>query len=280
MSELDPDGLDLERPNAIRMYDYYLGGKENWAIDRVLGDQVLAEVPLAPAIARANLEFLERALVYLVRNGVTQFLDVGSGGPTVGTVHPIVDALEPESRCVYVDREQVAVAHGQVLIERAGDPRRHAIVRADPWDADAAWRAAMGTGVLDPARPIALIFCAALHYIPNDEPAGEIVARYRKLLPSGSHLVISHATFDDLDLPADDVARIRSAFELYERSGTPAFSRRHDEIAAFFDDFEVVEPGVVWLPQWRLENAPSPATRRFAANPSLSIGWCGVARKP
>ncbi|MGW4590568.1 SAM-dependent methyltransferase [Amycolatopsis thermoflava] len=279
MAEPDQDNVDLDRPNAVRMYDYYLGGTGNWAMDRVLGDKVLAEVPFAPLIARANLEFLERVLRYCARNGIDQFLDVGSGGPTVGTVHRIADALDPRSRCVYVDREQVAVAHGQLLLEREGDPERHAIVRADQRDPDAVWQAAMGAGVLDRTRPIALIFCAALHFIPNAEPAGEMLARYRARLPAGSYLVISHATFDDLDVPAEYAASIRAAFELYEKSGTPAFSRRHDEIASFFGDFEMVEPGVVWLPQWRLDEAPSPVTRNFVANPSMSIGWCGVGRK-
>ena len=279
MGAPEPDGVDLERPNAIRMYDYYLGGTGNWAMDRLLGDRVLAEVPFAPKIARANLEFLERVLRYLVRNGITQFLDVGSGGPTVGTVHRLVDGLAPDCRCVYVDGEQVAVAHGQVMLEREGDPQRHAMVRANPWDAGEVWRAAGATGVLDMTRPIALIFCAALHFIPNDQPADAILARFRTRLPKGSYLVISHATFDDLDLLDEDVARIRSAFELYEKSGTPAYSRRRDEIAGFFGNFEMVEPGVVWLPQWRLDEAPSPVTQRFVSTPSMSIGWCGVGRK-
>ncbi|OXM70814.1 methyltransferase [Amycolatopsis sp. KNN50.9b] len=271
--------MDLDRPNAVRMYDYYLGGTGNWAMDRALGDRVLAEVPFAPLIARANLEFLERVVRFCLRNGVDQFLDVGSGGPTVGTVHRIAHSLDPASRCVYVDREHVAVAHGQLMLEREGDPSRHAIVRADQRDPDAVWRAAMGTGVLDRTRPIGLIFCAALHFIPNDEPAGEIVAAYRARLPVGSYLAISHATYDDLDVPADYAASIRAAFALYEKSGTPAFSRRYDEIASFFGDFEMVEPGVVWLPQWRLAEAPSPVTQNFVARPSMSIGWCGVGRK-
>lgn len=280
MTEADPDEVDLERPSATRMYDYYLGGTSNWAMDRALGDRVLEEVPLAPVIAKVNLEFLDRAVRFCVRNRVTQFLDVGSGGPTVGTVHRIADSLDPQCRTVYVDRDQVAVAHGQVMIEREGDSSRHSMVRAEMWDADEVWEAARGAGILDRNQPIALVFCAALHFIANDEPAHEIVARYRKRLPRGSYLVISHATFDDLDLPPEDVARVRAAYELYEKFGTPAYSRRRDEVAGLFGDFELVDPGVVWLPEWRLGEGPSSVTQQFVKNPSMSIGWCGVARKP
>ncbi|KAA9152477.1 methyltransferase [Amycolatopsis acidicola] len=280
MSEPAPEGVDLEHPNAARIYDYLLGGTANWAIDRSFGELIVKHVPMARTIARANREFLGRSVRYCVRHGVSQFLDLGSGVPTVGNVHEAADELDGSSRCVYVDREPVAVAHSELLLEEHGDPERHAVVRADFRDVAAVWKQAAATGVLDTGRPIGLILCAALHFLSPAEPAAEIMARYRELLPGGSYLIITHGTKEGLRLPPEEVAEISAVFELYEQSSTPVYSRGRAEIAGFFGDFPLVEPGLVWLPEWRPKEGPAKASARFAENPSLSVGLGGVGRKP
>ncbi|HVV13319.1 SAM-dependent methyltransferase [Amycolatopsis sp.] len=279
MSEQAPEGVDLEHPNAARIYDYLLGGTANWAIDRSFGDLIVKHVPLARTIARVNREFLGRSVRYCVRNGVSQFLDLGSGVPTVGNVHEAADELDESSRCVYVDREPVAVAHSELLLEEHGDPARHAVVRADFRDVPAVWRQAAETGVLDTERPIGLILCAALHFLGPAEPVEQIMAAYRERLPSGSYLIITHGTKEELRLPPEQIEKISAVFELYEQSDNPVYSRSRAEITKFFGDFALVEPGVVWLPEWRPGDGPAQATAKFTENPSLSTGFCGVARK-
>jgi hypothetical protein len=163
--EFVPEGVDLERPNPARIYDWFLGGSANWAIDRAFGEKVLETFPNVRNIAKVGRDFLGRGVHHLARQGVTQFLDLGSGVPTVGNVHEIADSVNPDSRCVYVDNEPVAVAHSQVLLERHGDPDRHAVLHGDLREPDEIWRRAMATGVLDPDRPIGLIVVGVLYFL-------------------------------------------------------------------------------------------------------------------
>ncbi|WP_158887673.1 SAM-dependent methyltransferase [Amycolatopsis anabasis] len=273
-----PYGVDLDRPNAARVYDYLLGGTANWAIDRAFGDQVIEKLPLARTLARVNRDYLGRAVRYCARNGITQFLDLGSGVPTVGNVHEAADSIHPDSRCVYVDNEPVAVAHAKTLLERKGDPARHAAINADLRDVLGVWKAALATGVLDPDRPIGLILVAVLHFVPPEQGAAEAVSQYRELLAPGSHLIISHGT--DEGIPESELSQMRLTAKQYEESSTPVHFRTKAEVAEFFGDFELVEPGLVWLPEWRLDEGESRATRKIAHNPPLSCVLGGVGRKP
>ncbi|WP_216217027.1 SAM-dependent methyltransferase [Amycolatopsis aidingensis] len=270
-----PEDIDLDRPNPARVYDWLLGGEANWAVDREFGEQILQVTPHARAGAMVNREFLGRAVRYCVQQGITQFLDIGSGVPTVGNVHEVAQSLAPDSRCVYVDNEPVAVAHSKILLERHGDPERHAVLRGDLRDVRDVWKQALGTGVLDPDRPVGLLMVAVLHFI--DEGAHEAVARYRELLPAGSHLVVSHGSYDGV--PAEQLAQLERVIKQYQRSSAPAQGRSRDEVTAFFGDFDLVEPGVVWLPQWRPGEGESKATAQFLDNPSSSCVLGGVARK-
>ncbi|WP_235022427.1 SAM-dependent methyltransferase [Amycolatopsis alkalitolerans] len=246
----DPaDAIDLGHPNSARVYDYFLGGTANWAIDRVLGDKLSELVPIIRTGAQVNREFLGRAVRYAVGNGITQFLDLGSGVPTVGNVHEVADEIDPDSRCVYVDREPVAVAHARILLERDGDPDRHAVLQADLRDVDAVWKAALATGVLDPSRPIGLLMVSVLHFLDPQDEVSEVVAQYRELLPPGSHLVISHATLDAV--PEAELRQFEAGVELYRASGIAASPRDRDTIRAYFGDFALAEPGLTWLPEWQ-----------------------------
>jgi O-methyltransferase involved in polyketide biosynthesis len=265
-----PEAIDLDRPNIARIYDWALGGTANWAIDRQFGEQAVQAFPLAKTLARSNRDFLGRAVRYCVSQGITQFLDLGSGIPTAGNVHEVADDYADDSRCVYVDREPVAVAHGRMLLEEAGDPDRHAVLHADLRDVEDVWEAALATGVLDPDRPICLLTVAVLHFLPDVTGVREAVRDYRRLLAPGSAYVLSHAT--ETGVEGEELEQIRRLVKLSERSSSPAVSRTLDEIAAFFGNFEVVEPGIVPVGEWRPE--PGAATVPLAS----VVG--GVGRKP
>ncbi|MEU6641957.1 SAM-dependent methyltransferase [Saccharomonospora sp. NPDC046836] len=273
-----PEGVDLDRPNPARIYDWFLGGSSNWAIDREFGAKAIETFPMVKTIARVGREFLGRGVQYLARQGVTQFLDLGSGVPTVGNVHEIADSVNPDSRCVYVDNEPVAVAHSRVLLERQGDLTRHAVLHGDLRNVEEIWERAMDTGVLNPTQPIGLIVCGVLYFFgPDDDPHG-IVARYRELLPAGSYFLASHLTFDGG--PADGEDKREEVRKQYNQSSAPLFIRTREEFTRFFDGYELVDPGVVWIPQWRTDERESPATAEFLDNPPASSAFAAVGRKP
>ncbi|OXM50575.1 methyltransferase [Amycolatopsis thailandensis] len=263
-----PEGVDLERPNAARIYDWALGGTANWAVDREFGEQLVKSFPLIRSLARANRAFLGRAVRHCAEHGVNQFLDLGSGVPTVGNVHEIAGEADEDSRCVYVDNEPVAVAHAKILLEKSGDPTRHAVIGGDLRDADDVWERALDTGVLDPAEPVALLTVAVLHFVPGPELAA-VIARYRRLLPPGSFYVLSHVTTSDVE--GDELEQIKRVVKQYEQSSTPASFRDKEEIRGFFGDFDLAAPGLVPVGAWRLDDPRSPAL-------NCTIG--GVARKP
>lgn len=263
-----PDGVDLERPNAARIYDWALGGTANWAVDREFGEQLVKTFPLVRTLAMANRAFLDRVVRYCAEHGVNQFLDLGSGVPTVGNVHEIADEADDGSRCVYVDNEPVAVAHARILLEKNGDPARHTVLGGDLRDADDIWERAIDTGVLDPAKPVALLTVAVLHFVPEPGLA-DVIARYRRLLPAGSFYALSHVTMSDVE--GDELGQVQRVVKLYEQSSTPASFRDREEILGFFGDFDLVAPGLVPVGAWRLDDPHSPAL-------NCAIG--GVARKP
>ncbi len=266
-----PQGIDLDRPNAARTYDWALGGTANWALDRQYGEQALKAYPQLRKAARANRAFLGRAVRYCVENGVTQFLDLGSGVPTMGNVHEIADGLDEESRCVYVDIEPVAVAHARVLLEEGGDPDRHAVVHADLCHAREVWEAAAETGVLDLDRPIGLLTVAVLHFLPDPTGVREAIRDYRALVPPGSLYVLSSVTNSGIE--DDEQGQLDKLAEVSKRSSTPGVLRTREEIMAFFGDFELVEPGLVPVGQWHPDE---PDGKDSAIKTAIG----GVARKP
>ncbi|NIJ11010.1 O-methyltransferase involved in polyketide biosynthesis [Saccharomonospora amisosensis] len=278
MSEPVPEGVDLDHPNPARIYDWFLGGTTNWAIDREFGAKVVETFPLVRTMARVGREFLGRGVRHLASQGITQFLDLGSGVPTVGNVHEIADSVNPGSRCVYVDNEPVAVAHSRVLLERQGDPARHAVLHGDLRHADGIWERALATGVLDPSRPVGLIVVNVLYFFGDGDRPYDFVARYRDLLPSGSYLLSSHLTEDGVPREgSSERARVRSQ---YQSSGSPLHLRTREEFTRFFDGFDLVEPGVVWVPLWQPDVAASPASEEFADEPSASSAFAALGRKP
>ena len=264
-----PDDIDLNRPSAARVYDCYLGGSHNFAVDRAMAKQIVQLMPEVPRIARANRSFLRRAVQYLVGRGVRQFLDIGSGIPTAGNVHEVAQQAHPDSRVAYVDIDPIAVAHSRRIL--AGDDRV-AVVQADLREPDRVRSDPDLRRVLDVDQPIAVLMIALLHFIPDtDDPAG-VIARYRDALAPGSYLAVSHIHRIDDPPPQGE-----EALEVYRRVGAPLTPRSEAELTAFFTGFELVDPGLVPLPAWYPE---SPADAARESEDVLHSFRAGVGRKP
>jgi hypothetical protein len=247
------------------MYDYYLGGSHNFAIDRDAAQQAIGMWRDLPIIMQANRAFLRRAVRFLVAQGIEQFLDIGSGIPTVGNVHEVAQQANPASRVVYVDIDPVAVAHSRAIL--AGNPNA-AIVQGDARDPDEILTQPQVQGLIDFRKPVGILLVALLHFIPDDEDAYRLVQLLRDAMAPGSYLVISHASFEGR--PAES----ESHTEIYSRTSTPMKMRSRDDIVRLFDGLQLVEPGVVFLPLWRPESPDE-----VDEHPERFTGYAGVARK-
>ena len=259
-----PDDVDTGLPSAARLYDYLLGGGHNFAADRELAEKFLLAQPNARTIARLNRAFLRRAVLHLVDAGVRQFLDLGSGIPTVGNVHEIAQKADPRSRVVYVDYEDVAVAHSLMIL---ADDDRSTILQQDLTDPDAVLAGVRDTGLIDFAEPVGVLAVGVFHFVPPERDPAGVLAAYRDVVPRGSHLALSQFTSD---LQPERMARV---VEVMRGSANPMFPRTGAEITALFEGFELVEPGVVPLPRWRPEEgAPEEDADRAGI-------FAGVGRK-
>jgi len=252
-----PAELDLERPNAARMYDYYLGGSHNFAVDRELAAKVLEAWPDMPRAAQANRAFLRRAVRFLTDQGVRQFLDIGSGIPTVGNVHEVARETAPGSRVVYVDTDPVAVSHSRALL--AGDELT-TVLEADGREPEALLADPVVTGLLDLTEPVGLLTVALLHFVPDDTDPHGMLARYAAVLAPGSWLVVSHGT-------ADDAPSVTRMAEHYRQTATPLWPRDKDELAELLRNVDLVEPGVAFLPAWRPDHPD---------DVDSDVGWPGA----
>ncbi|TDB83934.1 SAM-dependent methyltransferase [Actinomadura sp. KC216] len=242
-----PSGVDVTVPNVARMYDYYLGGKDNYAADREAAEKVIAVMPGSQAGARANRAFLVRAVRYLAAEaGITQFLDLGAGLPTQNNVHEVALSVNPDARVVYVDWDPVVCAHGRALVRT---PHNVGVVEADLRRPDAILRHETTRALLDFDRPVAVMMVSILHFVDgSDDPQG-IVAQYRDATAAGSHLVVSHLTGDLLEKARPE--ETERAKEIYRRTATPVHLRAHQQIHELFKGYDLVDPGLVWLTDWR-----------------------------
>jgi hypothetical protein len=241
--------IDTSIAHPARMYDYYLGGKDNFPADHKAAEEVLAAAPSMRAMARENRAFLQRAVRYLARHaGIRQFLDIGTGLPTQGNVHEIAQSIAPETRVVYVDNDPIVHVHANALL--AGNSTT--IVLADLRDTEAILEHPEVQRVIDFDQPVAVLLVAILHFIgPADDPDG-ILARLRDAVVPGSHLVISHGSGDFDALATSGIA------QAYSRSSSPGTARSRAEIERFFDGFDLVEPGLVQVSLWRPDVADPP----------------------
>ena len=254
----------MDRPNAARIYDYLLGGAANFAQDRVFAEKLLEMMPEARAAARQNRAFLHRAVRFCVESGIRQFIDIGSGIPTAGNVHEIAQRIDPACRVLYVDSEPVAVAHSELMLR---DNDLAAAMRADLVDPDSILNAEETRRLIDFSEPVAILVVSVLHFVPDSENPHAAIARYVSEMAPGSLLVLSHAVVIERQ-------RVDEIRELYTTNPTPGVQRRLEDIREFFTGLELVEPGLVWTPQW---NPESPED--VGAHPETSAVRAGVARK-
>lgn len=239
-----PDAVDIETPSAARMYDYYLDGSHNFAADRVLAEEYIKVLPEIRNISRANRLFLRRAVRTLAAAGVDQFLDLGSGMPTVGNVHEVAGTVNPAARVVYVDADPVTVAHGRAIL---ADVPNAAYVHADLRNAQQVLAGAELAEHLDLTRPVGVLMAAVLHFVPDVDDPAEIIAEYRDATAPGSYLVVSHAT-DDYNPQT-----MEKATGVYRRASHSMNFRSREQVAALFGGYELLAPGLVDVIHWRPE---------------------------
>ncbi|MER5866313.1 SAM-dependent methyltransferase [Kitasatospora sp. NPDC002040] len=261
-----PAGTDLEQPNAARVYDYYLGGSHNFEVDREMARKAIAFWPELPAIMRSNRAFLRRAVQHLAEQGITRFLDIGSGIPTFGPVHEVARAVHSESRVVYVDHDPIAVAHSRLLLK---DDPQSVVVEADLRHVDDLLSRPEVAALLADGEPVALLLVSVLHFIVEEDDPYALVRQLRDALPPGSALVICHASLEG----RPDQAGAHQ--DLYKRTPTPMTMRNREAISRFLEGFELLEPGLVYLPEWRPEDPES-----VGPHPERMTGLAAVGLLP
>ncbi|MFY1632344.1 SAM-dependent methyltransferase [Solwaraspora sp. WMMB335] len=264
-------GVDPGRASAARVYDYFLGGRYHLPPDRQAAEAVVSITPNVPRQARANRAFLQRVVKELVCLGIRQFLDIGSGIPTSGNVHDIAQSAAPDARVVYVDIDPVAVmTANQILAQNPHATAIEADLRRPEQLLDQLDRPDVQT-VIDLAQPTALLLVAVLHFVPDDADPYQIVDHLRDRLSPGSYLAISHGAAESYTL--QEAQRVAAAYGA--RSAPLPTPRSRAQVARFFGSFELQEPGLVWLPEWR----PG-AAEEFTDDPVGSGAHAGLGRRP
>jgi SAM-dependent methyltransferase len=271
-ADAEPEGvppeIDVTKPHPARMYDYFLGGKDNFAADRAIATQVLDSWGSVRTAVRENRAFLGRAVKYLASEaGISQFLDLGTGLPSANNVHEVAQAINPEARVVYADNDPIVLAHARALL--ASGPRGvTAYLDADVRNPDTILANPIVRDTLDFGMPIALMLVAVLHFLPDEDDPRQIVQTLVDALPPGSYLVASHATAEH------NPEGLSGAGRAYSQGGMRGAIRNSDEFGELaFDGLELVDPGVVLVSEWRPEEPIRPM-------PSEVNTYGGVARKP
>lgn len=261
-----PENLDPARPSPARIYDYALGGGHNLASDREVFDQLVKIQPNARQIAWSNRAFMRRAVLFMIESGIRQFLDLGSGIPTVGNVHEIAQKADPECRVVYVDIEEVAIAHSRLLLDEV---EKAAIVEADFTRPDDVLKHSETLKLIDFSAPVGLLAVASVHHVPAETDVYSAFERYRDAVAPGSALAISHFTSDFEKVHAKEIIEAVQA-----KAHNTACLRTRGEIIDLFGDFEIVSPGLVAASNWRPDITPPPGV-----HPEEDGIWAGVGVK-
>jgi hypothetical protein len=262
-----PDSTPLDMPSVARIYDYMLGGYHNFEIDRQVARKLLEIFPETRLAAQACRAFLRRVVNFLVEQGIDQFLDIGSGLPTLGNVHEVAQKANPAARVVYVDIDPVAVAHSTAMLN---DNPYAAAIWADARQPDLILNHPTVKRLLDFSRPAAVLFITFLHYLVDDDQALSSVRTFRDVLAPGSYIAISHGTSDNAPPGATEGAEKLSAM-----TPTPSKYRTWADILKFFEGLELVEPGLVYIPLWHPEDPDDV----FLDRPEEVLNWGGVGRK-
>jgi SAM-dependent methyltransferase len=256
--------FDPTVPNVARVYDYMLGGKDNFQADRDLAAQLVANAPTSAWIARQNREFLARAVRYCAEHGIRQFLDLGSGLPTMDNVHEVAFRTSTDARVVYVDNDPIAVTYARALLAKSPGV---VAIEADLRRPDEVLELAQSAGQLDLSQPVAVLIVAILHFIADSENPAQLLRTLIAAMAPGSYLVLSHATHEAQPEEAD------RAKAIYQRASSPLVTRTHEEIMSLFAGLPLVDPGLVYTVQWRPGHPPP--------DPPEAAGlYAGVAYKP
>ncbi|MCC9305801.1 SAM-dependent methyltransferase [Kitasatospora sp. RB6PN24] len=258
--------LDIHVPHSARMYDYYLGGVTNFPADREAAGRALAVFPYARAAARANRAFMHRSVRFLAQRGIDQFLDIGTGIPTSPNLHEVAQGVNPAARIVYADNDPIVLTHAEALL-RSTPEGRTAYVQGDVREPEKVLTGARE--VLDFSRPVGLSMNALLHFIADkpDRTAADLAEVFKSHLSPGSSLAISHFT------PDFAAAEAQRLVQVYQSSGTDLQARTLAEVAALFDGWDLVEPGIVSTPRWR----PNPESDGDPVTDAESSCYAGVA---
>nr|WP_167546302.1 SAM-dependent methyltransferase [Streptomyces zinciresistens] len=265
--------IDSTKPSIARVYDYLLGGKDNYAVDRAIGDVFIRDLPGSVAIAFANRAALTRAVTEIVTTtGVRQFIDLGSGLPTADNVHQVAQRHAPESRVVYVDTDPQVLVHGRALLEENDRTR---VVAADVREPEAVHHHPETRELIDFERPVAVMLSAILHHVNDEEDPARIVRYWRDQVPSGSHFFVSHFRSGDND-------QTREAEKVLQQTFGRGRWRTDEEIEGLLDGLEILEPGIVPASLWRAE---APGNHWNSGSPRELTVWehlitAGLARKP
>ncbi|MFJ6480019.1 SAM-dependent methyltransferase [Streptomyces sp. NPDC091682] len=268
-----PPGIDISVPSVSRIYDYYLGGSHNFEVDRQTARRAMEFMPGLPKIMQANRAFMRRAVRHAVAEGVTQFLDIGSGIPTFGNVHEVAQAASPQARVVYVDHDPVAVAHSRAVL--TGDDHSD-IVAADLRKPKEILAAPEVGRLLDLGRPVALLLVAVLHFLEDKDAPYAAVAELRDALAPGSLLILTHASYEGIPLTQETAA---GTVGVYRDMRNPLVMRTREQISGFFDGFEMLEPGLVAMPNWRPDRPDNGEDGETPEDPYAFSGFGGVGRK-
>lgn len=258
-----PEGVNVDVPSSARIYDYLLGGGHNFEADRRTAEELIKVLPVR-GMARLNRAYLRRAVLELVGMGIRQFLDLGSGIPTVGNVHEVAHEVAPDARVVYVDFEPVAITHSELMLER--EPNVTAIL-ADLREPEKVMQQA--ETLIDFSQPVGLLIVGVLQFIPDEDDPRGIVQRYAQALPSGSYVALSHFTADSMP------AAMAAGKEIFAKTAEPITPRTKDQVRAMLDGLEIVEPGIVFTPQWRPESPED-----VGDDPTKANLYAAVGRKP
>ena len=257
------DELDTGIPQSARVYDFLLGGKDNFEADRMVGQMLIQQAPSLPAVVRANRVFLVRAVTQLVRDaGIRQFLDIGTGIPGANNVHEVAQSIEPQTRVLYVDNDPIVLAHARALMQ-SDAAGQTAFIKADLREPDSILGHDTLRATLDRDQPIALMLLGITHHLRADDDPYGLVAKLVDWLPSGSYLAVSAPC-------SDGNPDVHGAAASAEQSGITYVARSKEEIGRFFDGLELVEPGIVPIPEDQPSSPP---------NPHDIYGWAGIGRK-
>ncbi|GAB2709177.1 SAM-dependent methyltransferase [Kitasatospora kifunensis] len=262
-----PAELHPEIPHPARMYDYYLGGKDNFPADRAAAEQLLSSSPMVRVSARANRAFLQRAVRELAGLGVRRFVDVGTGIPTAGNTHEMAQLVHPDAQVVYLDNDPIVLVHSRALLS-GNAPGSTTVVQADLRDPAAILADEAVRKLLAPGEPVALLLFAILHFIDDADDPHAIVRELVDALPAGSYLALSHGTADFLAQNERDRGPA-----VYRNASAQLTLRSKEQVARFFDGLELLDPGLVTVAQWRPDQPPAQTDAHTGI-------WAAIGRKP